>query len=48
MRKSDARIEPFKCISCGMCVKACPEKALELVVVNIADIKQVVHHKLGA
>jgi Fe-S-cluster-containing hydrogenase component 2 len=48
MRKADARIEPFKCISCGSCVKACPEKAIELVSVNIADIKQVVHHKLGA
>ena len=48
MRKSDARIEPFKCISCGSCVRACPEKALELIEVQIADITQVVYHKLGA
>ena len=48
MRKADIRIEPFKCISCGSCVRACPEKALELVEVKIADIKQVVYHKLGA
>jgi ferredoxin len=48
MRKSDVRIEPFKCISCGSCVRACPEKALELVEVPIADITQVVYHKLGA
>jgi anaerobic carbon-monoxide dehydrogenase iron sulfur subunit len=48
MRKADIRIEPFKCISCGSCIRACPEKALELIEVNIADVKQVVHHKLGA
>jgi len=48
MRKADVRIEPFKCISCGSCVRACPEKALELVEATIADIKQVVYHKLGA
>jgi Fe-S-cluster-containing hydrogenase component 2 len=48
MRKSDVRIEPFKCISCGSCVRACPEKALEFIEVLIADIKQVVHYKLGA
>ena len=47
MRKSDARIEPFKCISCGSCVRACLEKALELLEVRIADIAQVVYHKLG-
>jgi len=22
--------EPFKCVACGACVKACPEKALEI------------------
>ena len=48
MRKSDVRIEPFKCISCGSCVRACPEKALELIEMLIADIKQIVHYKLGA
>jgi ferredoxin len=48
MRKSDARIEPFKCISCGACVRACPEEALELVEVKIDEIKDVVYYKLGA
>lgn len=48
MRKADVRIEPFKCISCGSCVRACPEKALDLIEVSIADMKQVVYHKLGA
>ena len=48
MRKSTARIEPFKCISCGACVRACPNNALELVEVEIEKIKEVVYHKLGA
>ena len=48
MRKSSARIEPFKCISCGACVRACPEDALELVEVTIADVRDVVYHKQGA
>ncbi|MCK5031634.1 MAG: 4Fe-4S binding protein [Thermoplasmatales archaeon] len=48
MAKSDARIEPFKCISCGACVRACPEKALELVEVKIDGIKEIVYHKQGA
>ena len=48
MRKSDARIQPFKCIACGACVRACPNGALELVEVNIDDIKEVVYHKQGA
>jgi len=47
MRKSVARIEPFKCISCGSCVRACPEHALELVEAPIERIKQVVYHKQG-
>ena len=47
MRKSSARIEPFKCISCGACVRACPENALSMVEVNISDIKQTVFHSLG-
>ncbi len=47
MRKSDARIEPFKCIACGACVRACPNDALELIEKNIDDIKQTVYHKLG-
>ena len=47
MRKSDARIEPFKCIACGACVRACPTDALELVEAKIDRIKEVVYHKLG-
>lgn len=47
MRKSKARIEPFKCISCGACVRACPNDALELVEVTIDDIKEIVYHKQG-
>jgi ferredoxin len=48
MKKSEARIEPFKCISCGACVRTCPHGALELVEVNIDEIKEVVYHKQGA
>jgi ferredoxin len=47
MRKSDARIEPFKCISCGSCVRACPENALELVEKTINVVKEVVYHNQG-
>jgi len=46
--KSEARIEPFKCISCGACVRVCPTGALELVEVNIEDVKEVVYYKQGA
>ena len=28
---TDDLLEPFKCIACGICVKACPENALEIV-----------------
>ena len=42
------RMEPFKCISCGSCVRACQEAALELVEKDINDIKMVVYHKQGA
>jgi ferredoxin len=48
MKKSEVRIEPFKCISCGSCVRACSEDALELIEVKIDDIKEVVYHKQGA
>ncbi|MFO7677716.1 MAG: 4Fe-4S binding protein [Thermoplasmatota archaeon] len=47
MKVSNERIEPFKCISCGACVRACKKKALELVKTDIAQIKDVVYHKLG-
>jgi len=47
MKKSTARIEPFKCISCGSCVRACPKKALELVEKNINEIREIVYFKLG-
>lgn len=29
---SDDLTEPFKCIACGICVKNCPEGALEILV----------------
>ncbi len=47
MRKTAARIEPFKCISCGACVRACPENALELIDEPVEVKIQVVYHKLG-
>lgn len=47
MKKSTARIEPFKCISCGSCAHACPENALELVEKNIDGIREVIYHKQG-
>jgi NAD-dependent dihydropyrimidine dehydrogenase PreA subunit len=28
----DDLTEPFKCIACNICVKACPENALEVLV----------------
>jgi len=47
MRKCDERIQPFKCIACGACVRACPNNALELVEVNLDEIKETVYHNLG-
>ena len=47
MRKTVARIEPFKCISCGACVRACPEHALELIEEPLEEKIEVVYHKLG-
>ncbi len=47
MRKTVARIEPFKCISCGACVRACPEQALELIEEPLGEKIEVVYHKLG-
>lgn len=43
MRKAPDVIEPFKCISCGACTKACPEGALELVEVNVDDVREEVY-----
>ena len=48
MKKSTERIGPFKCISCGSCVRACPNNALELVEVEIDDVKKVVYHAQGS
>ncbi|MBI4727117.1 4Fe-4S binding protein [candidate division TA06 bacterium] len=31
MRTHPSLSEPFKCVACGACAKACPEKALEIV-----------------
>ena len=47
MKKSNERMEPFKCISCGSCVRSCSENALELTDIKIKDIKKIVYHKLG-
>jgi ferredoxin len=47
MRKSPGRIEPFKCISCDSCARACPEHALELADRSVDGQKVVVYHKLG-
>jgi Fe-S-cluster-containing hydrogenase component 2 len=48
MRKASGILTPFKCIACGSCVRACPNGALELVEVDLSEIKEVVHHKQGA
>ncbi len=32
-------VEPYKCISCGICVKACPHAALEIVDVPTPDYR---------
>ena len=36
-----------ECISCGACIRACPENALEFAEQNLEDIKEVVYHNLG-
>ena len=47
MRKAPEVITPFKCIACGACVKACPNDALELVEVELDDVREVVYHQQG-
>ena len=47
MRRAPEVITPFKCISCGMCVKACLEGALELKEVNLEDIEKTVYSYQG-
>jgi ferredoxin len=47
MRKARAHIVPFKCISCGKCVEACPKKALELVEMNVDDLEREVYARHG-
>ncbi len=47
MRKASDVITPFKCIACGSCVRACPNGALELVEVDLDEVKEVVYHKQG-
>ena len=32
-------VVPFKCIACGICVKACPHAALEIVDVPTPDYR---------
>ena len=36
MRAHPSMVEPFKCVACGSCARACPEGALEVVTVEDA------------
>lgn len=47
MRVSPGTDVPFKCISCGNCTRACPEGALELVEMPIAELEEEVYAELG-
>jgi anaerobic carbon-monoxide dehydrogenase iron sulfur subunit len=47
MRKAAGYIVPFKCFSCGKCVEACPNKALEVVEVNIETVEREVYARHG-
>ena len=47
MKKAPEVITPFKCISCGKCVEACPNGALEMVEVDLDDVREIVYHKQG-
>ena len=42
MRTHPDAVEPFKCISCGRCVEACPENALSIQQVEDADPSETV------
>ena len=47
VRKVSEITVPFKCISCGACVKACPEGALELVEIELDEIEETVYSYQG-
>ena len=32
MRAHPAHVEPFKCVACGACARACPEEALKVTI----------------
>jgi Fe-S-cluster-containing dehydrogenase component len=36
MRVHSAHVEPFKCVACGACARACPEEALQVAEVEDA------------
>ena len=38
MRAHPAHVEPFKCVACGACARACPEEALQIVEVENAPL----------
>jgi Fe-S-cluster-containing dehydrogenase component len=38
MRAHPAHVEPFKCVACGACARACPEEALQVVEVEDAPL----------
>jgi len=38
MRTHPSVVEPFKCVACGSCARACPEGALEVVTVEDAPL----------
>ncbi len=40
MRSHPDHVEPFKCVACGTCVKACPENALSIREVADAPLSE--------